>query len=262
MNTTLPIIYTATIEKGKYAGTVIKSHLTDAEAAEIVREKYEGNDFAADLVYIFTFKRSKFSPARRVWLHKLALDAIKPKAEAKTINAEKIKKLFDTALASGMKRPRIKTIVNKVMFAFNLAGSNSKWAGSIYVKVDGAYAGRITEGLYYPTLDTFNNKKYAIEAFKVIAAAPKSILAIAGKETGNCCYCWRELTDPRSLAVGYGPICAGKYGLPWGDKKINDDVDKKIADALADKVAFMEKVLAKAKLDKAIEDDPDYAGWE
>jgi len=24
------------------------------------------------------------------------------------------------------------------------------------------------------------------------------------------------LTDPRSVAVGYGPDCADNYGLPWG----------------------------------------------
>lgn len=29
-----------------------------------------------------------------------------------------------------------------------------------------------------------------------------------------CCFCKRDLTDPISVAVGYGPICAGNYGLP------------------------------------------------
>ena len=35
--------------------------------------------------------------------------------------------------------------------------------------------------------------------------------------TGNCSFCGLELTDPRSVEVGYGPICADKFGLPWGD---------------------------------------------
>lgn len=38
-----------------------------------------------------------------------------------------------------------------------------------------------------------------------------------GKLYGICMYCWRELTDERSIEVGYGPICADKRGLPWGD---------------------------------------------
>ena len=41
-----------------------------------------------------------------------------------------------------------------------------------------------------------------------------------GEQTGSCIFCAQALTDPRSNpfkgGVGYGPICAGKNGLPWG----------------------------------------------
>jgi hypothetical protein len=41
-------------------------------------------------------------------------------------------------------------------------------------------------------------------------------------EHGVCMFCSRDLNDPRSDplkgGVGYGPVCAQKYGLPWGDK--------------------------------------------
>lgn len=43
------------------------------------------------------------------------------------------------------------------------------------------------------------------------------LAAISGKETGFCCYCGLGLTNKHSLAVGYGPICAANYGLPWGE---------------------------------------------
>jgi len=39
------------------------------------------------------------------------------------------------------------------------------------------------------------------------------IAAAYGKHTGNCCFCLRGLSDDRSLAVGYGKICAGHFGL-------------------------------------------------
>jgi len=29
----------------------------------------------------------------------------------------------------------------------------------------------------------------------------------------------RGLDDERSVSVGYGPVCAGHYGLPWGEKQ-------------------------------------------
>lgn len=43
--------------------------------------------------------------------------------------------------------------------------------------------------------------------------------AALGHATHHCCFCGIELTDEgngRSVEVGYGPICAGKNGLPWG----------------------------------------------
>jgi hypothetical protein len=50
-----------------------------------------------------------------------------------------------------------------------------------------------------------------------LAANPQEYAASYGKKFGSCCFCHRSLSDSRSLAVGYGPECASKYGLPWGD---------------------------------------------
>jgi hypothetical protein len=30
-------------------------------------------------------------------------------------------------------------------------------------------------------------------------------------------FCSKKLTDERSIEVGYGRICAGHNGLPWGE---------------------------------------------
>lgn len=46
---------------------------------------------------------------------------------------------------------------------------------------------------------------------------PEGVARAYGKRTGNCCFCSRELETKESLAVGYGPICADKFGLPWGE---------------------------------------------
>lgn len=48
------------------------------------------------------------------------------------------------------------------------------------------------------------------------AAEPAKVAAEYGRMTGSCCFCGRRLTDERSTEVGYGPVCAGHYGLPWG----------------------------------------------
>lgn len=51
-----------------------------------------------------------------------------------------------------------------------------------------------------------------------LLADPMRELAAHGRQLGACCYCRIELTDPRSLAAGYGPVCARKWGLAWGGK--------------------------------------------
>ncbi len=40
--------------------------------------------------------------------------------------------------------------------------------------------------------------------------------AAIGHLTHHCCFCSLELTDGRSIDVGYGPVCASNNGLPWG----------------------------------------------
>ena len=37
-----------------------------------------------------------------------------------------------------------------------------------------------------------------------------------GHAHGVCMFCARDLTDERSIEVGYGPVCAGRHDLPWG----------------------------------------------
>ena len=41
--------------------------------------------------------------------------------------------------------------------------------------------------------------------------------AAFGHATGVCVFCARSLSDDRSVSVGYGPTCAAKQGLPWGE---------------------------------------------
>jgi hypothetical protein len=39
-----------------------------------------------------------------------------------------------------------------------------------------------------------------------------------GHAYGVCVFCTRELTDERSVVVGYGPVCAKHNDLPWGER--------------------------------------------
>lgn len=54
------------------------------------------------------------------------------------------------------------------------------------------------------------------EQLRCFAADPAREAAAYGHLHGACCFCNRALTDERSTTVGYGPICADHFGLPWG----------------------------------------------
>lgn len=40
-----------------------------------------------------------------------------------------------------------------------------------------------------------------------------------GHDHDRCIFCDLPLTDDRSVAAGYGKVCAGHHGLPWGHKR-------------------------------------------
>lgn len=58
-------------------------------------------------------------------------------------------------------------------------------------------------------------------ATPIVGEELQSIASQYGALHSHCIFCSKDLTDPRSDprqgGVGYGPICAGKYDLPWGD---------------------------------------------
>lgn len=63
-----------------------------------------------------------------------------------------------------------------------------------------------------------------VQALKDLAHDPVAFLAERGREEGECSFCRRALTDERSLEVGYGPICAQRYGLAWGENQKAEEV--------------------------------------
>jgi hypothetical protein len=75
---------------------------------------------------------------------------------------------------------------------------------------DSTYYGKIEGGRFFPTRACTDEIKARVAA---IAADPGAAARVSGKDTGICCCCGRQLTDPVSIAGGIGPICAGKWGF-------------------------------------------------
>ena len=152
-----------------------------------------------------------------------ALEAAKPAAPKAVVLAgvgmARIRDLFAKA-AQHLRRPRI-TFGEVVL---SLAGAESRNPGCIYVKRGDVYRGKITPaGDWMPTWEGRSDDQLLVQLY-ALAADPVKAAAAYGHQTGACCFCNRELTDARSVGVGYGPICAGNYGLPWGEVRAEPGV--------------------------------------
>lgn len=67
------------------------------------------------------------------------------------------------------------------------------------------------------TADGWVYSPQSVKGIRATDALTADEAARFGKTHAHCVYCYRPLTDERSLHVGYGPDCAERVGLPWGE---------------------------------------------
>jgi len=68
-----------------------------------------------------------------------------------------------------------------------------------------------------------------------IVKNPNLTARMYAKRTNNCMFCRRTLTENSSVALGYGPICAGTYGLPHGQNDtMTTPLDKEVSEVFTE----------------------------
>lgn len=214
-------------------GDVVETNLTDEEAIEILG-RMRWSEFATSLYVQFNAPRSRrknqpgasdrLSPRQWPWVHKLANEQLEREAQREAEKAAgpvvftHLTELFQHALDSGHKTPRITLDMDEGRVRLGVAGSNSRTPGAIHVTDGGpfgsnTYYGRIaTDG----TFKGRNAPDWVLEVLRQLDGETLEFVVQYGQRTGNCCFCARELTTTESVTAGYGPVCAGRYGLPWG----------------------------------------------
>jgi hypothetical protein len=82
-------------------------------------------------------------------------------------------------------------------------------------------------------LFTFNGllSQEHLEAAQMVAKDPLTAIIEYGHATGSCSFCRRDLTDIRSVSVGYGPVCAKRYSLPWSTVSVTAMTEYMVAKA-------------------------------
>ncbi len=152
----------------------------------------------------------------------------------------------------------------------SVAGDKAKNPGSINITDGKPYGESQFYGRIHKDGTTMFNKNVGTftitdvqEQLEKFADDPAGYAKLYSNGTGNCMFCCKQLTDPQSVVVGYGPVCAAHYNLPHGDVK-NADAINEVEHDLAEFDLEMPKtdhgVLADMRIDMAdeiIESDAD-----
>lgn len=187
------------------------------ENATIATLKTSENSFAKSLVNQFD-DRGYLSEKQWFWAVKIATEIENPTIVVTLAFASMIA-LFDIA-AKALKFPKVRLQTESgELVCLGRSSNRSKAPGTITVTDGGPYGGnryygRVElDGTYKPTRRATPE---IIDLLVRFSKNPAGVAAEYGKLTGNCCFCRHGLTDERSTSVGYGPVCAKNYSLPWG----------------------------------------------
>ena len=170
--------------------------------------QYVPGNFARSL-----YQADKLSEKQLAWVHKLAVDFAAQSAPVKSNEPAKFASLFEAfeaAKAKGAKRLTLRFAGVNVKPNRDLT---SLWVTSQTEKEEGNYGlqpkylGKIT-----PTGADYRLSDEVKAVLEAAANDPLSAAIRYGKVSGECSCCGRELTDPRSIDRGIGPICATKFG--------------------------------------------------
>lgn len=163
-------------------------------------------------------KGMPFSSKQLYWVNKFIQEgeeAFTKKGLTITIATRKfpnIAKLFlYSKQVTSLAYPKITYQLDKNAPAITLYYNNNH--GCIQAKVAGKLVATIKangqEDARWPIKTSYLAMLETIEKDPVAAAT------LSGKLTSCCSFCGRALTDERSVVLGYGPVCAEHWGLPW-----------------------------------------------
>lgn len=195
------------------------SPLLDEEAIAQLRELVSAgkitSNFAKDMAKLTL---ATASIRQMPWIHKLVLDYAAENAQpavqtAKTYNFIQLVALLEYARREGkIKRPVLRIQRGDVHIKLRFAGDQSANPGCIYIieQSTDTYLGKINRNGSY---DPRNLSEAILEALAEVAKNPLEAATLYGRRTGHCCFCGRHLDHTNSVELGYGPICAEKWGM-------------------------------------------------
>ena len=179
------------------------------EAIEVLRTLT--NDFSVSLVSQYD-RKGALSDKQAYWALSLAEEASTPKPPSPVkVDLMAIVAFFSNALET-LAKPKLTFKYNGVSFRLTVSNNGQ----SIFV------AEPVWQGLYYGKISIATGEFTAgrdcnqnvVDFLTDFAVDPITKSADYGKLTGNCCFCNKKLERKESIAYGYGPSCAERWGMP------------------------------------------------
>lgn len=189
-------------------GETITFSSTLSDAAVLQSLRGQRSSFAQDLARKF----NKLSPAQYAWAHKLAQDTVKvaPVKSNEPSQFEALFAAFEAAKSKGAKRLTLRfegvsIKPNRDNTVLWVTSQSETEMGEYGLKPK--YLGKVTPAGC--------DSRLGDDVKAIIMGAASDPLSAAikyGKVSGSCSCCGRELTDPKSIEAGIGPICVTKFG--------------------------------------------------
>lgn len=190
-----------------------ESRLSDDEAQDLLQ--WCQGSFARSLYQ--QSRDRQLSERQLAWAHKLSSELLQSASEPaqgseQPSQFESLFRAFEAARRKGAKRLTLRLEgvnlkPNRDLTSLWVTSQSEKEMGNYGLKPK--YLGKVTlKGLDSRLSDEVK------ETLMSAASDPLTAAIRYGKVSGECSCCGRELTDPRSIERGIGPICADKFG--WG----------------------------------------------
>lgn len=199
----------------------LETTLTDDEAAAII-DRHAKKEFARSLSREYFLRESNgrhLTSEQQWWLHKCAIELREQEERSNrcATGFARIHELFQRAMQSGLVHPKISMPEHVRLSLPYERGIPAQRTDILSVRMGSRHVGVLNKGtLHFVKTEHVPDDDRLIIILKQFCRDPEKWGALWGIRSGICCFCSRELTTKESCSAGYGPICAKRWGLPWG----------------------------------------------
>lgn len=179
---------------------------TNEQAIEVLRKNNQSR-FAQDLIAQHESRGRRLSEKQWSWVHYLCVEE-----EPKLAMNGRVPRIHALMTTVDLLRPRLRfdLLGSVVDIKRTQRGKVIVCVGSDWVATIDSDGRVLLEGR--PLTDDVKATLLIVEEDPIGAAT------LHGQRVGSCCFCSKLLTTNESVSVGYGPVCAERWGLPWGKR--------------------------------------------